>query len=195
MKEIVRLHRVPHTIVSDRDAKFVSKFWESLQSALEVILSTAFRPQMEGQSERIIQTLEDMLRTCVLSWKGSWDNHLPLVEFAYNNSYHASIQCATFEALYGRKCRSPLCWDAVGEKAVLGLDWVQRTADRVAEDRQHILAAQSRQKSFADVRRRGLEFHVGDQVLLKVFPTKGAVRFSTKGKLSPRYIGPFPIVA
>ena len=146
MKEIVRLHRVPHTIVSDRDAKFVSKFWESLQSALEVILSTAFHPQMEGQSERIIQTLEDMLRTCVLSWKGSWEDHLPLIEFAYNNSYHASIQCAPFEALYGKKCRSPLCWDAVGEKAILGPDWVQQTTDRVAEIRQHMLAAQSRQK-------------------------------------------------
>ena len=108
--------------------------------------SIAFHPQTDGQSERTIQTLEDMLRTCVLSWKGSWEDHLPLVEFAYNNSYHASIQCAPFEALYGRKCRSPLCWDAVGEKAVLGPDWVQQTTDRVAEIRQHMLAAQSRQK-------------------------------------------------
>ena len=98
MKEIVRLHGVPHTIVSDRDAKFVSKFWESLQSALgtKVILSTTFHPQTDGQSKRTIQTLEDMLRTCVLSWKGSWEDHLPLVEFAYDNSYHASIQCTPF---------------------------------------------------------------------------------------------------
>ena len=103
MKEIVRLHGVTHTIVSDRDANFVSKFWESLQSALgtKVILSTTFHPQTDGQSERTIQTLEDMLRTCVLSWKGSWEDHLPLVEFAYDNSYHASIQCTPFEALYG----------------------------------------------------------------------------------------------
>jgi len=103
MKEIVRLHGVTHTIVSDRDAKFVSKFWESLQSALgtKVILSTAFHPQTDGQSECTIYTLEDMSRTCVLSWKGSWEDHLPLVEFAYDNSYQASIQCTPFEALYG----------------------------------------------------------------------------------------------
>jgi hypothetical protein len=97
--------------------------------------------------------------------------------------------------LYGRKCRSPLCWDAVGEKAILGPDWVQQTADRVAEIREHMLAAQSRQKSYADPKRRGVEFQVGDEVLLRVSPTKGVVRFNIKGKLSPRYIGPFKILA
>ena len=104
----------------------------------------------------MIQTWEDMLRSCVLSWKGSWEDHLPLVEFSYNNSYHSSIRCAPHEALYGRKCRSPLCWDAVGEKVVLGPDWVQQTTEQVAEIREHMLAAQSRQKSYADVRRRDL---------------------------------------
>ncbi|WVZ94709.1 hypothetical protein U9M48_040573 [Paspalum notatum var. saurae] len=112
----------------------------------------------------------------------SKEDHLPLVESACNNSYHASIKCVPFEALYGRKCRSPLCWDVVGEKSVLGPDWVQKTSERVAEIRQHMLTTQSRQK-------------IGDQVLLKVSPTKGIVRFGTKGKLSPRYIGPFLIVA
>ena len=113
-------------LFSDRDAKFVSKLWDSLQKALGTTLrmSTAFHPQTDGQSERTIQTLEDMLRSCVLSWKGSWEDHLPLVEFSYNNSNHSSICCAPYEALYGRKCRSPLCWDAVGEKAILGPDWV-----------------------------------------------------------------------
>jgi transposase InsO family protein len=102
----VRLHGVPRTIVSDRDAKFVSKLWTSFQEALGTILrmSTAFHPQTDGQSERTIQTLEDMLRSCVLSWKGSWEDHLPLVEFSYNNSYHSSIRCAPYDALYGRKC-------------------------------------------------------------------------------------------
>ena len=174
-----------------------SKFWESLQSALgtQLRLSTAFHPQTDGQSERTIQTLEDMLRSCVLSWKGSWEDQLPLAEFAYNNSYHSSIKAAPFEVLYGRKCRSPLCWEAVGEKAVLGPDWVQKTVERVALVRQNLLAAQSRQKSYADVRRRDLEFEVGDQVLLKVSPTKGVVRFGTRGKLNPRYVGPFTILA
>lgn len=168
-----------------------------MQSALgtQLCLSTAFHPQTDGQSERTIQTLEDMLRSYVLSWKGSWEDQLPLAEFAYNNNYHSSIKAAPFEVLYGRKCRSPLCWEAVGEKAVLGPDWVQKIVERVALVRQNLLAAQSRQKSYADVRRRDLEFEVGDQVLLGVSPTKGVVRFGTRGKLSPRYIGPFTILA
>jgi hypothetical protein len=197
IREVVRLHGVPKTITSDRDAKFVSKFWESLQCALgtQLRLSTAFHPQTDGQSECTIQTLEDMLRCCVLSWQGSWEDHLPLVEFAYNNSYQASIRMAPYEALYGRKCRSPLCWDAVGEKAVLGPDWVQQATERVAEIRQHMLAAQSRQKSYADPKRSNVEFQVGEEVLLRVSPTKGVIRFNIKGKLSPRYIGPFMIVA
>ena len=134
-----------------------------------------------------------MLRPSILSWKWSWEDHLPLVQFFSNNSYHSSIRCAPYEALYGRKCRSPLCWDAVGEKAILGPDWVQQTTERVAEIREHMLAAQSRQKSYADVRRRDLEFGEGDEVLLRVSPTKGIVRFGTKGKLSPRFIGPFVV--
>ena len=195
MWEVVRLHGVRHTIISDRGAKFVSKLWDSLHKALGTTLrmSTAFHPQTDGQSVRTIQTLEDMLRSCVLSWKGSWEDHLPLVELFCNNSYHSSIRCAPYEALYGRKCRSPLCWDAVGEKAVLGPDWVQQTTERVAEIREHMLAAQSRQKSYADVRRQDPEFGEGDEVLLRVSPTKGVVRFGTKGKLSSRFIGPFMI--
>jgi hypothetical protein len=102
---------------------------------------------------------------------------------------------APYEALYGRKCVSPLCWDSSGERALLGPEVVQQTAEKVREIRQNMLAAQSRQKSYADVRRRELEFAVGDQVLLKVSPTKGVVRFGTTGKLSPRYIGPFAITA
>jgi hypothetical protein len=111
IKEVVRLHGVSKSIASDRDSKFVSKFWQSLQNAMRTKLdmSVAFHPQTEGQSERTIQTLEDMLRTCVLSWKGNWEDHLALAEFAYNNSYHASIKMAPYESLYGRKCISPLC--------------------------------------------------------------------------------------
>jgi len=148
-REIIRLHGVPKTIISDHDAKFTSKLWESLQNALgtEIRFSAAFHPQTDGQSERTIQTLEDLLRTCALSWQGNWEDHLPLVEFAYNNIYHASIKAAPFEVLYGRKCRSPLCWDSVGERSVLGPDWVQQTVDRVAEISQNMLTAQSRQKS------------------------------------------------
>lgn len=197
IKEVVRLHGVPKSIVSDRDSKFVSMLWQSLQRAMgtKISLSTAFHPQTDGQSERTIQTLEDMLRACVLSWKGNWEDHLALVEFAYNNSYQASIKMAPFEALYGRKCVSPLCWESLGERALLGPEIVEQTSKKVQEIGQNMLAAQSRQKSYADTRRRDLEFAVGDQVLLRVSPTKGIVRFGTTGKLSPRYIGPFVITA
>ena len=106
VREIIKLHGTPVSIVSDRDPRFTSRFWPSLQNALGTRLhfSTAFRPQTDGQSEMTIQTLEDMLRACVMEFRGSWDTHLPLMELAYNNSYQASISMAPYEALYGRKC-------------------------------------------------------------------------------------------
>ncbi|GKF29531.1 putative reverse transcriptase domain-containing protein [Tanacetum coccineum] len=127
-------------------------------------MSMAYHPQTDGQSERTIHTLEEMLRACILNFGGSWDVHLPLVEFSYNNSYHFSVRCASFEALYGRKCRLPIMW--------LRLE----------------------KKSYANKRRKPLEFRVGDYVLLKVLPWKGVVRFGKKGKLAPRFVGPFEII-
>ena len=111
MREIGRLHGVPLSIVSDRDSRFTSRFWRSLQKALgtELGLSTAFHPQTDGQSERVIQILEDILRSCVLDFQGSWMEHLPLIEFAYNNSFKSSIGMAPYEALYGRPCKLPMC--------------------------------------------------------------------------------------
>ncbi|XP_059639261.1 uncharacterized protein LOC132281583 [Cornus florida] len=196
VKEIVRLHGVPVTIVSDRDSKFTSKFWEGLQVAFgsALHLSTAFHPQTDGQSERTIQILENMLRACVLDLGGSWKDHLQLIEFAYNNSYQASIQMAPFEALYGRPCRSPVCWTEVGETAALGPDIVLETTEKIKLIRQRLLTAQSRQKSYADKRRRPLSFEVGDHVFLRVSPRKGLMRFGKSGKLSPRFIGPFEIL-
>ena len=116
--------------------------------------------------------LEDMLRACVLYHKGSWEEHLPLVEFAYNNSYQTSIQMAPYEALYGRPCRSPLCWTEVGESSITGPDLIRDTSEKVSLIQQRLLTAQSRQKSYADVRRRPLEFEVGDHVFLKVMPKR-----------------------
>ena len=157
-------------------------------------ISTTFHPQTDGQSERTIQVLEDMLRACILDHKGSWGEHLPLVEFAYNNSYQASIQMAPYEALYGRPCRSPLCWTEVGESSITGPDLIRDTSQKVILIRQRLLTAQSLQKSYADMRRRPLEFEVGDHVFLKVIPKKGVVRFEKRGKLSSRFIGPFKIL-
>ncbi|GJS28070.1 putative reverse transcriptase domain-containing protein [Tanacetum coccineum] len=146
-------------------------------------------------SERTIQTLEDMLRACVLDFGKGWDKHLPLVEFSYNNSYHTSIKAAPFEALYGRKCRSPICWAEVGDSQLTGPEIIHETTERIVQIKKHIQAARDRQKSYADVRRKPLEFQVGDKVMLKVSPWKGVIRFGKRGKLNPRYIGPFKIIA
>ncbi|GJT78971.1 putative reverse transcriptase domain-containing protein [Tanacetum coccineum] len=168
LKEIVSRHGVPVLIISDQDNKFTSHFWKSLNKALDTQLdiSTTYHPT-DGQSERTIQTLEDMLRACVIDFGKGWDRHLPLVEFSYNNSYHTSIKAAPFEALYGQKFRPPIYW---------------------AE-------ARDRQKSYADRRRKPLGFQAGDKVMLKVSPWKGVIRFGERGKLNPRYIGPFKILA
>ena len=138
--------------------------------------------------------LEDMLRTCVLDHKGSWEEHFPLVEFSYNNSYQASIQMAPYEALYGRPCRSPIYWTEVRESSITGPDLIRDTSEKVILIRQRLLMDQSRKKSYADVRRRPLEFEVGDHVFLKVMPKRAVVRFGKRGKLSPRFIGPFEIL-
>jgi hypothetical protein len=196
VNEIVRLHGVPISIVSDRGPQFTSQFWVKFQEALgtNIQLSTAFHPQIDGQSERTIQILEDMLRACVIDFGIGWSKYLSLVEFAYNNSYQASIDMAPYEALYGRKCRSPVCWYEVGERRLMGPELIQITSDKIKVIRDKLLTAQSRQKNYADKRRRNLEFSVGDNVFLKVSPTKGIFRFGKKGKLSPRFIGPFEIL-
>jgi hypothetical protein len=196
VKKIVRLHGVPISIVSDRDARFTSRFWTSLQKALgtRLDMSTAFHPQTDGQSERTVQILTDMLRACALDFKGSWDEHLALAEFAYNNSYQASIRMAPYEALYGRPCRSPMCWTEAGDAMLLGPQLVEETTNKIRIIKQHLTTAQSRQKSYADRRRRPLEFEVGDYVFLRVKADRGIVRFGKKGKLAPRYIGPFEIL-
>nr|GEZ47922.1 hypothetical protein [Tanacetum cinerariifolium] len=167
-QEIVRLHGAPAAIVSDRDP--------------------------HGKTERTIQTLEDMLRYCAFEWTGNWDEYLCLVEFAYNNSWHASIKAAPYELLYGRKCRAPICWNEVGECVIEGPELIEVTNEKVAVAKEKLKEARSRQKSYADRHRRSLEFSPGDHVFLKVSPCRGVRRFRIKGKLSPRFIGPFEIL-
>nr|GFB58493.1 putative reverse transcriptase domain-containing protein [Tanacetum cinerariifolium] len=160
LNKVVTRHGIRVSIISDRDLRFASNFWRSLQNVLgtRLDMSTAYHPETDGQSERTIQTLEDMLRACEINFGKGWANHLPLVEFSYNNSYHATIKAAPFEALYGRKCRSPICWTEVGEAQILDPELI------------------------------------GDKVMLKVSPWKGVVRFGKRGKLNPRYVGPFKVL-
>ena len=130
----------------------------------------------------------------MLEFGGSWEDKLDLIEFSYNNSYHASIKMAPFEALYGRKCRSPICWDDAAETTILGPQMVQDMVEQIKVIRQKMKTAQDRQKSYADLRRRAIEFEVGDKVLLRVSPMKGVMRFGKKGKLSQKFIGPYEIL-
>ncbi|GJW88176.1 putative reverse transcriptase domain-containing protein [Tanacetum coccineum] len=161
LKEVVTRHGIPLSIICDRDPRFASNFWRSLQNALGTCMdmSTVYHPQTDRQSERTIQTLEDMLCAYAIDFGKGWVNHLPLVEFSYNNSYHASIKALPFEALYGLK-----------------------------------LEKLKYSKSYADLKRKPMEFQVGDKVMLKVSPWKGVVRFGKRGKLNPRYVGPFKVI-
>ncbi|GJT83988.1 putative reverse transcriptase domain-containing protein [Tanacetum coccineum] len=164
--EIVTRHEVPVSIILDRDGRFTSRFWQTLHNALgtRLDMSTAYHPQTDGKSERTIYTLEDMLRACVIDFGGSWDVHLP----------------------------SPVLWAEIGESRLIGPELVQETTDKVVLIKEKLKAARDRQKSYANNRRKPLEFEVEDQVLLKVW--KGVIRFGKKGKLAPRYVGPFEIL-
>nr|GEW92183.1 transposon Ty3-G Gag-Pol polyprotein [Tanacetum cinerariifolium] len=187
LKEVLCRHGVPVSIISDRDPRFTSNFYKSLQKSLGTNLDmcTAYHPETDGQIERTIQTLEYMLHSCVIDFGSRWDKHLPLAELSYNNSYHASIKAAPFEALYGRKCRSPVCWSEVGDTQLKGPEMILKMTEMIVQIKNRLLATRSRQKSYADVRRKPLEFEVGDKVMLKVSPWKGVVRFGKHGKLSP----------
>ncbi|GJY40884.1 putative reverse transcriptase domain-containing protein [Tanacetum coccineum] len=181
-EQIVARHGIPVSIICDRDGRFTSNFWKSFQKALgtDISMSTAYHPETDGQSERTIQTLEDMLRACVIDFGKGWVKHLPLAEFSYNNSYHASIKAAPYEALYGRKCRSPVCWAEVGEAQLTGPELIQETTEKIVLIKQRIQAAQDRQKSYADLKRKPMEFEVGDRVMLKVSPWKGVAGTSSR---------------
>ncbi|GJT44667.1 putative reverse transcriptase domain-containing protein [Tanacetum coccineum] len=168
INEIVARHGVPMSIISDRDGRFTSHLWQALQEVLgtRLDMSTTYHPQTYGQSESIIQTLEDMLRACVMDFGGSWDTHLPFSEFSYNNSYHTSIKYAPFEALYGRKCRSLMIWTEVGESQLIGPKIVQETTENIIQIKEMLKMARSHQKSYVDKRRKPLDIKVGDRVCI-----------------------------
>ncbi|GJT50924.1 putative reverse transcriptase domain-containing protein [Tanacetum coccineum] len=156
-------HKSKYSIQPGVQTRYFGNSLQESRMGTQLDMSTAYHPETDGQSERTIQTLEDMLRACVIDFGSSWDRHLPLVEFSYNNSYHASIKAAPFEALYGRKCRSPVCWSEVGDSQLTGPEMIQRQTENISQ-------------------------------IKNVSPWKGVIRFGKRGKLSPRYIGPFKII-
>ncbi|GJR65288.1 putative reverse transcriptase domain-containing protein [Tanacetum coccineum] len=168
IKEIVSRHGVPISIISDRDSHFTSRFWQLMQNAFgtQINMSMTYHPETDGQSERTIQTLEDMLRACIIDFRKGRERHLPSVEFSYNNSYHASIKAAPFEALYGRKCRSPVCCAKVGDVQITGPEIIHETTEKIVRIQQRLQVARDRQRSYANVRRKPLEFQVGDRVMV-----------------------------
>nr|GEW19491.1 putative reverse transcriptase domain-containing protein [Tanacetum cinerariifolium] len=170
LKEVITRHGISVSVISDRDPRFASNFWRSFQNTLgtRLDMSTAYHPETDGQSERTIQTFEDI--------------------------YHATIKAAPFEALYGRKYRSPICWTEVGEAQILGPELIQETTEKIVQIKKRMQAARDRQKSYADLKCKPMEFQVGDKVMLKVSPWKGVVRFGKRGKLNPRYVGPFQVL-
>jgi hypothetical protein len=193
---VLCLYGVPQTIVFDRGSQFVAGFWEQLHASLEtrLIHSLAYHPQTDCQTEIVKQILQDMLRACVMEYSSSWDKNLSWVEFSYNNSYQESFKMAPFEALYGWQFRTTLNWIELGEKAIFDLDIIDEAEVMERRIQENLKAAKSRQESYANKRHRPLQFEVGDHVYLKVSPMKGVKRFGVKDKLSPRYIGPFPIL-
>nr|GEX10760.1 putative reverse transcriptase domain-containing protein [Tanacetum cinerariifolium] len=165
MKEVVTRHGVPVSIIFDRDGRFTSLFWQALHKALGTRL--------------------DM----------STAYHPETVEFSYNNNYHTNIKVVPFEALYGQKCRLPVYWAEVGDAQLTGHEIIHETTEKIMQIKSRIQAARDRQKSYADLKRKQMEFQVGDRVMLKVSPWKRVVRFGKQGKLNPRYIGPFKVLS
>ncbi|WVZ63664.1 hypothetical protein U9M48_013278 [Paspalum notatum var. saurae] len=195
-------------VIIDRFTKFAHfipmKSWYNAQNYAEIYISrivslhgvprTITSNRGSFQVERVNQILEDMLRACALTYSTKWDECLPLAEFAYNNNYQKSLEMAPFEALYGRRCRTPLNWCEPGERVTFGPDLVTQAEEQVKFIHANLKRAQSRQKSYSDKRRRPLAFEKNDHVYLRVSPTKGVHRFGVKGKLAPRYTGPFKIL-
>nr|GFB25879.1 putative reverse transcriptase domain-containing protein [Tanacetum cinerariifolium] len=224
LKEVVTRHGIPVSISSDRDPRFASNFWRSLQNALvefsynnsyhatikaapfealygqkcrlpvcwtEVGDAQILDPELiQETTEKIVQ-IEQRIQAARDRQKSYADLKL---EFSYNNSYHASIKAAPFEALYGRKCRLSVCWTEVGEAQILGPELILETTEKIVQIKERMQAARDRQKSYADLKRKPMEFQVGDKVMLKVSPWKGVVCFGKRGKLNPRYVGLFKVL-
>jgi hypothetical protein len=196
MKEIARLHGIPKEIVSDRDSKFTSNFWRGLFKGFGTNLnfSTTYHPQSDGKTERVNQVIEDMLRMYVMDKPSKWEDYLHLVEFSYNNGYQDSLKMSPFEALYGRKCNTPVSWDNPVDRVVLGPELLKEMEEKMVKIKQNLKATQDRKKSYADKSRTTREFKVGEHVFLKVKPKKISLKLGSCTKLATRFCGPFEIL-
>jgi transposase InsO family protein len=196
LKEVARLHGIPKTIVSDRDPKFTSNFWKGLFKGFGMNLnfSTAYHLESDGQIERVNRVIEDILIMYVMDKPSRWEDYLHLVEFAYNNGYHASLKMSPFEALYGRKCNTPVSWDNPADRALVGHELLKEMEDQMIKIKRNLKAAQDRQKSYADSNRTHREFKVGDHVFLKVNTNRSSLKLGSCAKLAARFCGPFEIL-
>jgi hypothetical protein len=196
MKEVARLHEIPKTIVFDRDPKFTSNFWKRLFKGFRTNLnfSTTYYPESDGQTERVNRVIEYMLRMYVMDKPSKWEDYLHLVEFAYNNGYQASLKMSPFEALYDRKCNTPVSWDNPADRTAVGLELLKDTEDQMTKIKQNLKAAQDRQKSYADKNKTHREFKVGDHVFLKVKANRSSLKLGSCVKLAARFCGPFEIL-
>eukprot|EP00253_Pinus_taeda_P032874 PITA_32874 len=192
MQNVFKLHGLPKTIISDRDVKFTLAFWRTLffELGTQLNFSTAYHPQTDGQTERVNQVVEDMLRAYVMQQPMLWE-----VEFTYNNGYHTSTQLSHFEVLYGRKCRTPSNWGGPEDRLILAPDMLKEMEDMVKRVRANLKVFQDRQKKFVDRKRRFKEYQVGDHVYIKIQAKRSTLQWSGCAKLAPRYCGPFQVLA
>eukprot|EP00253_Pinus_taeda_P007492 PITA_07492 len=190
-------HGLPKTIISDHDVKFTSAFWRTLVegSGTQLNVSTAYHPQTDGQTERVNQVVEDMLRSYVMHQPARWEEYLHRVEFAYNNGYYASLQMSPFEVLYGRKCRTPSSWGGLEDKLMLGPEMLKEMEEMVKRVRANLKVAQDRQNRFVDWKRNFKEYQVGEHVYVRIWAKKTTLQWSGCTKLAPCFCGPFQILA
>jgi transposase InsO family protein len=196
LKEVARLHGIPKMIVSDRDPKFTSNFWKGLFKGFgtDLNFSTTYHPESDGKTERVNQIIEDMLRMYVMEKPSKWEDYLHLVEFSYNNGYQESIKMSPFEALYRRKCNTPVSWDNPTDRMIVGPDLLRDMEDQMMKIKQNLKASQDRKKSYVDKHRTPREFSVGDHVFLKVKARRSSLRLGRCSKLAAQYCGPFKVL-
>jgi hypothetical protein len=193
MREVSRLHGIPKKIVSERDLKFSSKFWRGLFKGFRMNLNfnTYYHPESDGKTKRVNQVIEDMLMMYVMDKPYEWEYYLHLVEFSNNNGYQASLKMSPFEALYGRKCNTPIRWDNLADR---GSELLKEMEEKLLKIKQNLKAVQYRQKSYADKNRTHKEFKVGDHVFLRVKANKSSLKLGNCFKLVARYCGPLEIL-